>query len=414
MGHYLERLKSEPEANRWRLVRHWLFTEPQPFFAEMRVESPVLALPELTLLFRHADCTRVLRSHDVFVVDLEKPKQGGYFMAQDDTAVHWREKSLMKTVLDREDLPKIREWVAAETAKRLAAGGGRIEMISGLSRAVPIALVQTWFGFSSIKAERLQEWSYWNQQDAFWNQPFDDIVVADPAAIVAKRNEANVGLAIHVGFLVARRWLASLVGWRGKDVVSRIVRLSRSGAVRFSLKDVVFNVGGLLIGAVETTSHTTVNALDTLTRDPALLARAIAAAKSEDTAAFDGYVFEALRFRPAFPYFFRTCHAPMAMAVGTPFETTIPVGATVLAVTHSAMFDPLNVPEAEAFDPARAPTETFTFGFGLHECLGRGVASVMVPEILRQILRAPDIQALGRPDFKGGPVPEKWDLTYRV
>ena len=45
---------------------------------------------------------------------------------------------------------------------------------------------------------------------------------------------------------------------------------------------------------------------------PELLAQAQAAAADEAT--FDGFVFEALRFNPAFPYFFRTCHTPTVLA----------------------------------------------------------------------------------------------------
>ena len=79
---------------------------------------------------------------DIFSVALYKPKQGDYWMAQDDTAVHWREKSIMRAILDREDIPDIRTFVAHKAAELLAAAGGSMDAVPGLTRAVPLALVQ--------------------------------------------------------------------------------------------------------------------------------------------------------------------------------------------------------------------------------------------------------------------------------
>ena len=412
MGAYLDRLDALPESARWAQVRRWIFEESLPFFAEVRAERPVLVLPEVTCLTRFDDCSAVLRRHDHFTVELYAPKQGKYFMAQDDTAAHWREKSIMKAVLDFEDLPHIRAWVAKRTAALLDAADGSIEAVSGITRAVPIALVQEWFGMSDADPADLKDWSYWNQQDAFWNQPFDSVTGQDQQAIIKKREAANVQLAIYLAKLIGKRYLREKLWMSGEDVVSRLIRLANSDATRFSVRDVIFNVGGLLIGAVETTSHVVVNALDHILADPAIRAHAIAAAQSDDVAAFDPIVFEALRFRPAFPYFFRTCRKETPFALGTPHETVVPVGTTVLAITHSAMFDPAGFPHADTFDPAREMGDTFTFGIGMHECLGRAVSRVMVPEIVRQVLRRDGIAAAAQPDFKGTAVPEHWTLTY--
>jgi cytochrome P450 len=409
---YLPQLDALPAERQWERVRHYLFAEPLPFLAELRRNRPVMILPEMVIATRFADCSMILRRHQTFGVDLYKPKQGGYFMAQDDTAVHWREKSIMKSVLDREDIPKIRAWVEETTDAALKRGKGQIDLVPDVSRKVPIALVQEWFGFSGANPKKLQEWSYWNQQDAFWNQPFDAVAGHDQQQIVRNREKANVELAIYLGALVARRALAARLWSTRNDVVSRLVRLSLSKSTRFSIKDAVVNVGGLLIGAVETTSHAVVNALQVLLERPDVLPAAKAAALSRDVEAFDGYVFEALRFKPAFPYFFRTCHRETTLGVGTGGETTIRPGTTVLAVTHSAMFDELNFPSPDMFDPRRDLSDTFTFGQGLHECLGIAIARVMVPEVVRQVLRRPNLVAAGSPDYKGTGVPEHWHLTY--
>ena len=199
MGTFLAAIDSLPETARWAKVREPIFTQPLPFFEELRRDRPIWRLPQLTLVTRFADCSSILRLHDAFGVDLYELKQGAYFMAQDDTAAHWRQKSIMKTVLDREDIPAIRD-LGWRKDTRCIDWARNVEVVSSISRAVPIALVQEWFGFAGADPAEMKDWSYWNQQDAFWNQPFDSAAVPDQAAIVSKREAANVKMAI---------WLAS-------------------------------------------------------------------------------------------------------------------------------------------------------------------------------------------------------------
>ncbi len=407
---YLAQIDAAAPAARWPMVRKWLYSEPMPLFAELRRDRPVLVLPELTFCTRHADCTMILRRHDSFGVDLYEPKQGDYWMAQDDTARHWREKSIMRSILDFEEIPAMRQWIGAETARRLKAAGKEIEYVRQIGRGVPAAMVEHWFGFSGAKEDDLIEWSYWNQQSAFHNQPFDAQGPVSPDQIEANKKRGNIMMALFLGRLVAKRSIAVKLGSDANDSVTRLLQLCFSDALKFSLKQVLFNTGGLLIGAVETTSHGTANALDYLMRDPARFAAARAAAG--DPAKFDGFVFEALRFNPAFPYFFRTAHRPSVLAGGTPHETTVPKGTTVLAVTHSAMQDAAGFPNPERFDPTRDHSDCFTLGQGIHECLGRAIATVMLPEIVRQVLLLPNIRALAPLDNQGTKVPQKWRLGW--
>lgn len=412
MASYLERFDAMPAKERWPLVRNWIFTEPLPFFAELRRDRPILVMPELTLAAKFDDCTDILRQHDLFSVALYEPKQGEYWMAQDDTAIHWREKSIMRAILDREDIPAIRAFVASKASALLAAAGGSMDAVAGLTRAVPLALVQDWFGFTHVDPAKLCKWSYWNQIDAFWNQPFDAIAWPDPDRIVAERKAANLEMVPYLVGLVALREGELKIKLGGHDPVSRLLQLSSSKALKFDLKRVLLNVGGLLIGAVETTSHAAANALDFLLKRPADLAKARAAAMSDDMTAIDGFVFEALRFKPAFPYFFRTCERDTVLGRGAKYETPVKQGTTVLAVTHSAMFDPAALSNPDDLDPSRTRGNQFHFGFGLHECLGRAIGEVMIPEIVRQGLRLNGLTA-GAVDRKGGPVPEFWQWDWK-
>jgi cytochrome P450 len=185
-----------------------------------------------------------------------------------------------------------------------------------------------------------------------------------------------------------------------------------SGGLRFDPARAAVNTGGLLVGAVETTSHAAVNAIAGLLARPDVLAQARAAAADNDAAEFDGYVFEAMRFKPAFPYFFRQCTTSTTLSGGTDHATQIKPGTIVFAVTHSAMFDADVIPDPERFDPKRSKANMFHFGFGIHECLGSAIGAVMIPEIVRQCLRLPGLEEAGPVDRKGGPVPEAYPLRW--
>jgi cytochrome P450 len=415
MASYLERIDQTPAGARWALVRGWMDSEPLALYAELRRYRPVLRFPELMMVTRFADCTAVLHQHDVFSVALYKPKQSDFWMSDDDTAKHWREKGIMQSILDLENLEDIRSFVAQTAAALLQAAPGELDVVDGLCRAVPIKLVQERFGFDQSDPRDLFEWSYWNQYDAFHNQPFDSVVVKNQNQVIAKRIEVSGRLRTYLGGLVQRRVADLQAGAKKTDPVTRLLKLSLTGALNFDPVRVAQNVGGLLIGAVETTSHAAVNALAGILGRPEVRAKAVAAAANATEV--DGYVFESLRFDPAFPYFFRVCERPAVLAANTDYATNVAPGTTVLAVTHSAMFDPAAFPAPDTFDPSRPDTNNFHFGYGLHECLGRHIGRQMIPEIVRQILLLPGVQAASPPDNRGGPVPEsyvlKWDSPAR-
>jgi len=412
MPAHLDTLAALPPEARWRQARAWILAGDRDFFTALRRDAPLLRLPQVTVAARFADCEEILRRHDLFGVALYAPKQGDYLMAQDDTAQHWREKSLMKCVLDFEDLPGIRDFCATTSRRLLAAAPGGIDAVAGLTRAVPLALVQERFGFDQADPRQLFESSYWSQMDAFWNQPFD----ANPDAdrIVANREAGNVALGRYVAGLVQRRGADLAAGVTRDDPVTRLIQLARSGGLRHLTPErLVRNVGGLLIGAVETTSHAVCNAVEFFLANPGPGAAAREAARAADPERLDGHVFEALRFRPAFPYFFRTVRAPTVLGRGGPHELPLEPGETVIALTHAAMFDERAVSAPESFDPGRGLTGNFVFGLGIHECLGRAIGAVMIPEIVRQALLLEGLET-DPIDTRGGPVPEAWAWRWRV
>jgi cytochrome P450 len=197
------------------------------------------------------------------------------------------------------------------------------------------------------------------------------------------------------------------------DMVARMLRTSFPAEVDFDLERVGVNISGLLIGAVETTARAVAQVAQYTMQDPERFAKAKDAARAADPACFDGMVWEALRFVAPFPYTFRVCSTEYTIGRGTDHATTIAPGTRVLALTQSAMFDSRAFNDPDAFIPTRNWYHYFHFGFGSHECLGKHVGMVMIPEMVRQLFLLPNLEAAAPIDYEGGPFPEKWELCWQ-
>lgn len=406
---FLDQYDQAPPDQKFPLVRGWMKSSPREFFAELRDSRPVLVTPEGVLLARYADVQEAVLSHEVFSIFPYKDKMGTYLMAQDDTPQHWREKSIMQSLLNRDDIPGIRTLVGKLTSDILDQQANKeVEAVNGVTRKVPVELVRTYMGFENAQPDALARWSLANQWDTFHNQSFDGNPNADQLHKDAQAASRELGE--YVTGLVKARAAAIVAGDTRDDVVSRLIKSKYPAEVGFPIDRLIRNVGGLLIGTVETTSQATAQALQVLLRRPEILAAALKVI--DDTKQFDGFVFEALRFDPISPYFFRRCETNYVIGRGQPYETTIPEGAMVLPLVLSAMFDKTVYPDPDKFNPARPQYKTFHFGMGLHECMGRYIGAVMIPEIIRQLLKRPNLRALGPIEFGNSPFPAKWLLTW--
>jgi cytochrome P450 len=432
---YLAMYDAAPEAKKYKLVQQWMMTEPLPFFKQLREQRPVLVTPECTLLALFTDIRDALQMPKIFTVDLYKPKMGvtgdepGYLMAHDDDALHYREKSLMQGMLNRDDIPRIRKLIAKASKKILDDAKGNIEIVNHYCRVVPTVLVQDYFGLDGIDKKELIRWSFWNQYDAFHNQPFDLNSPEKFQHIVDEHAKVTGELESYIKALMVRklvsvnfsalimspfRLLAAIFQKKRKNdtIVERMLRSSMAKEVDFSIVRVGVNAGGLLIGSIETTSQAVAQTIQYFIDRPDLLAKAKAVAGLQDPAEFDAMVWEALRFVPISPYMFRKLAQDYTIAKGTDRETLIPAGTNVLALTQSAMFDPYSYDNPDEFNPNRNWYHHFNFGFASHECLGKYIGMVMIPEMVRQVLLREGINAASVMDYKDGPFPEDYRLQW--
>lgn len=407
---YLEQLDRTLPSEQYPLLLNWIYSSPKPLFEELRRDRPIVVTEMGTLAARFDDVVDLLSHPDVFTVKPYVSKLGPDFMlSQDDTALHTREKAVMQSMLNRDDLPAVRKVVKDRTNEFLDAGQGKLDLVPDFGRAVPVALVQDYFGYEDSSTELLKEWSYWIQYDSFHNHPFS--LPKEPKKISEKAGLSRKALAEYLTQLVPKVVEKVKAGKPPKTIIGRMLMTQYPEDVGFPIQNAVRNMSGLLIGAVETTSQAAVQIVQHLLRLPDELSQAVALAQADDEK-FDGYVWEALRFHPIAPYLFRESVSDYDLARGKDHSVTIPSGTTVMPLIASAMFDPSKFPDPYTFNPNRPWFDTFHLGFGLHECLGKYIALVMIPEMVKQLLLRPGLKADGPIDYQEGPFPESFPVSW--
>ncbi|ASC72620.1 Pulcherriminic acid synthase [Halomicronema hongdechloris C2206] len=449
---YLEQYDNIPMdrlAEKLQLVNQWIRTEWRPFFQELRENRPIFVTPKFTLVTLFSDVQEVLSRENVFTVKLYASKmdaavEGPFMLARDNTEINWREKSIMKTMLQPEDLPAVRKMAGdiAKTSLDNHAQAGEIEVVSQLGRYVPVRVCGDYFGFPGPDLESMYRWSRATQTNFFKNLPNDPQIheaavqagremttyltqlLAEKQAQVTQTSPQNLSFGDLLRALLDKLFSGNRSASSSTppepnamdDVFTRLVKTQFADDILFDDKRIVTNMAGLLIGAVETTSQAIVQALEQILLTPTILQEALQAAQANDDETFDRYVWEALRFNPINPLVFRLCEQDYVLAAGTPRETPIPANSLVFACTASAGFDAHELPQPETFSIDRLPYHYMHFGYGHHTCLGKYVGMMQIPETIKQVLLRPGVRLLpgdaGKIDFQGTPFPERFVIAY--
>jgi cytochrome P450 len=371
-----------------------------PFFKELRDARPILQSPIATLVAQFRDVEEILHREEIFSVSPYLPRMmgviGPFVLSQDITPSYDHDISVMRLVVRREDLPRVKDIVsrhAASIVSDLFHGPGPVEIVQTLTRKVPVRLASEYYGLSAPQDEQMMAWARSCFREFFINL-LDDPQMRAPAVAAGAEMRARLDV-----LLAERR--ARDVDDRD-DVMGRLLRLQRAGDVADLDDDLVRRtLMGLVIGMVETTSQAAVQALLVLFSMPDALARAAAAARSDNDDALADLVFEALRFQPINPMVVRVAKEDYRLGAGEPHETLIRQGTAVFALTWSAMFDPRVMDAPEQFRSDRPDYDYLHFATGLHACFGRYISWIQIPQILKPLLKLNQLRPTGAPQYDG-------------
>lgn len=319
---------------------------------------------------RHRDVAEVLRRDlDFLIAPINKERieevDGPFILGMDRSERLTIERHALYAALAEIDLQALVDDASARADALLSASSGRIDAIGGFARLVAGGTAQRLFGASGP-----DQAAYLEVARAIFAHTF--LNLNGDAAIRDRALKASVLMGAWLSQEIARRRAADVTG---DDLMGALMRRSEldDDAVRR-------NLGGMLVGAVDTTASATAKILVMLGRDPALRARV--ARDLDDPAALLGWCRDVLRRWPHNPLVMRQAAADTTLA-----GVAVPAGARVVAWTQAAMFDAEAFPDPPQMRPDRPAAAYLHYGGGLHPCAGRAINDRQIPMLVGKLLR---------------------------
>ena len=411
----LSNLKEHAQAS----LQRW-FSNPEVIrkvLEELREHKPILVTRNFAVVTRYSDVIEVL-SHDedftvkqIYAAKMERTS-GSFFLGMDRGEQYEGEHAkLQMAIHPKEDVPRIRKFVS-ENADMLidqAKRNGRIDVVNGLFRLVATRLVEHYFGVPGPDEATMMKWHRTIFRDIFLNLNNAPEVMKEAAVSAEEMNK-------YMDELIARRKAELAAGDDGRDdVLTRLLKMQRDPEHSFDDAGICRNVGGTILGAIETTSKAATQAFDQLLNRPELLRVAQEATLADNDQLVFSCVFEALRFNPHNPIIIRHCNRSYTLAKGTKREKEIPQGSTVFAATLAAMFDPEEFPSPNEFRTDRPAGKYIHFGYGLHTCFGEYLNVAQVPVAIKRLLRQQGLRRAAGDDGQmrfDGPFPDRLIVAF--
>nr|WP_294522204.1 cytochrome P450 [uncultured Rhodopila sp.] len=346
------------------------------------------------LVLRHDHITEALsRDLDFRIAPINQARidevNGPFVLGMDRGATLVSERRALYKALSGVDMAALRAAAAARAGALIDAAGGEIDAAAGYARIVAAGTARTLFGVSGG-----EDTVFMDAARAIFNQVF--LNTTGDKAVEAR--------AVRAAPLL-RTWLQSEIerrrssGELGADMMGMLLRggqLDDDGVRR--------TLGGMLVGAIDTTASAVAKIVAVIGRDAALAAKVAADADDEDRLA--GWCREALRRWPHNPILLRQAASDTTLA-GTP----IGKGDQVILWTQAAMLDPSMFPNP-AIPRADRPNRAYLhFGGGLHPCAGRIVNDFQIPLLVGALVRR-GIRSVGAIDW-AGPFPDHIPVTFQ-
>ncbi|HEY0759523.1 MAG TPA: cytochrome P450 [Acidisarcina sp.] len=354
--------------------------------------KPVVRIGKLTVVSTYDAVVKTLHADQQFTIaEMNAAKMdrisGPFVLGMDRSSQYDRENAAIRSIVKPTDLEWVRQIVSrtAETLVAAAQPYGRIDVSGSYARVSAARVVAEYFGVPGPSEHILMHWIRSLFWDVFLNRA-DAPLVRRAAAVSARQ------LSDYLTALIAQR---QSEGAPGDDILSRLVRAGTLDA-----EGIRRNITGIIVGAIDTTTTASTNAIQVLLSKPDALEQTWRAAHLADPSTLRQCVYEAMRFNPQAPALLRHSQAD---------------GSTVLLMTISAMFDPDAFPQPWRFRSDRPIERYLHFGAGMHTCYGAMINSVQLPELVRHIVLLPNVRrARGRfrPILYEGPFPDRLVVAF--
>lgn len=369
----------------------------------LRTFFPVLNIGSWVIVSRYDSVKEILtRDKDFTIAEINAANMHAvgldFFLGMDASEVHDREKGIMEASVKRDDLLLIQQIIREEISNLITPilATHRIEVVGQLSRVVPLALLEHYFGVPVADKKKMQDWMRKLFHQLFLNLNNDPGVTNAAKQAASELKEYMAGVIRESHQKLERGDLPS------DTVLSRLLLLQKTNPV-VTDDFIRRNICGLMIGAVDTTSKCVVLVMEELLKRPTVMSTVIAA----DTASLKNICYEALRFNPHNPIVVRFSKSEQRVG-----KHRIKANKKIAVGIFSAMHDKRAFADPGTFNEHRTK-EYLHFGYGLHACFGRYINAVQIPEIVGSLVRLKNIRV--QPQCKvmyDGPFPESFSLEF--
>jgi cytochrome P450 len=323
-----------------------------------------------------------------------------FVLGLDDSPDYRRQRASVKAAVDKGDLDELAQTTRREAERTLAGGGGRIEIVHGLTDPVLGATIGAFLGVGPVSRMQLVQ-ARTVFRDVFINA-LEDPRVSERAHLAALALRAHVQSVVDDRRAEVSRGVAPR-----QDVLGRLMQAERAGLpLRLMGEEVVNQVLGLLVAWATSVSRSMGFAVESLLRRPEAMNMAQEAARRQDRDAMAAVLMEAFRFYPPVPGLERVCRRETAIR-----DRQVPREKDVVIVVASAMVDESVIDDPGRFCPGRAREQDLNFGLARHACLGREIARTQMTEIALALFRRPNVQSSGKLKLEG-PYPRRLEVTF--
>jgi cytochrome P450 len=285
-----------------------------------------------------------------------------------DPPEHTRLRRLVTAAFTRRRVerlaPGVQQLADALLDPLIERAGTGFDLIAEFTYPLPVAVICELLGVPPSERDSFRKWT----------SALVNATVLGPDALI----EANAGMVEHLRTLIAAKREQP-----ADDLISALIAV-RDGSDQLSEDELTSMMHLLIVAGHETTANLIANGVRALLAQPGAWERLTAEPEGvpnvvEEVLRFDGPLQTTPKRR-----------ARESFEMG---GVTIEKGDMVLVGLLAANHDTSAMPDAEMFDPARAPSSHLAFGHGIHFCLGAPLARLEAQIALSSLLiRFPALQ----------------------
>jgi cytochrome P450 len=309
-----------------------------------------------------------------------------------DPPEHTRLRRLIQSAFLPRTLERLRERVDAVCVELLDNAGqrGTIDWVQDFAFQLPVTMIAELLGIPQDMREQFKDWSVRTTEFMATPNPSLEVMLRSQTALLELR--------AYFSSVCAER-----LQQKGEDLISLLVHAEVDGD-RLTEDEVLGTCVTLLIGGHETTTSLLTSAVWLIGENPQ-----VRQLLKQNPDKIPSAVEEILRYSPPFHRILRVATCDMDYA-----GISIKAGETVVLLLGAANRDPETFADPDVLNVERSPNRHVSFGYGIHHCLGAGLARMEAPAALTHLMRRfPDFKAVTQtPDWHDGMVRSirKWEV----